>query len=124
MGGLEDELYLSPLQPLAFLLGTVPHKQPGVSASSSACFLSSWEWEGAPGERDRCTEYKVSILSWIVYERESHSSGSPTYLHLLIFLPFLSQKSKHMFQAFPHNKGYSTNGSFQVREGSSLKNEM
>lgn len=43
---------------------------------------------------------------------------------MLIFLPFFSRELKHRLRCLIHNEEYSTNVSFHVTEGQSLKNEM
>lgn len=48
----------------------------------------------------------------------------PHLAHMLIFLPFLSRELKHRLRCLVHNEEYSTNVSFHVTEGQSLKNEM
>ena len=98
----------------------------GIWVKSICQLLLIWlEMGGGPrGERrKRCTEHKAaSCVGWFV--REKSFFCVPTYLCLLIFLSFLSQKSKHTLRCLIHNKGYSTNVSFHGMEGQSLQNEI
>ena len=122
----EDGQHLSPLWPLsAKPLGRHPSQGVWGVCWPFCLLLIRLEMGGVPGREKvkGCTEHTGA--SWIgCFVRGSHPSVSPTHLHLPIFFPFLSWKSKHTLRCLIHREGYSTHVSFHVTEGQSFKNGM
>lgn len=77
-------------------------------------------WGAGEREGKRCMGHGAASGA-VQFARGSHSSVSPTSLHLLVFLSFLTRESKHRLRCLIHNKSDSANVSFPVIEGQLLK---